>query len=269
MGAWKLTVWGVRGSSPVPDAAFLGRGGNTSCFSLECGDAFAVLDAGSGLAGLGARLVREERRRADILLSHTHLDHIMGLFSFPMLHDPAAEVHLYGAPGMMKELPCLIGPPLWPVSLTACRAKVELHELSIEKTFRLEGTPALSVKCLKGCHPGGCVYYRLEENGRSLVYALDCELAGDMEKRLTAFAQGADLLIWDAGFAPGEQIAGWGHSTWEQGLSIGREAGVKQVLMSHFGPGHTDEFLQEQERLAGSSAGPLVRFAREGMVLSL
>lgn len=69
---WKLTVWGVRGSFPSPGPAFLGYGGDTACLSVELGGTLVVLDAGSGLAGLGADMIRRGIHRADVLLSHIH-----------------------------------------------------------------------------------------------------------------------------------------------------------------------------------------------------
>lgn len=264
-GTWRVHVLGVRGSAPVHGEAFRQYGGSTSCVAVDCGGAGIILDAGSGLANLHP--ARAER--TDILLSHLHLDHIMGLFTFRALYAPAAEIHLYGAPGVARELTNLIGPPLWPVDLASCQARVRIHEIPPGAAFRPEGGgPAVEITTLEGCHPNGCLYYRLEGGGRSLVYALDCELAGDMASRLTAFARGADMLIWDACFSPEDLRPGWGHATWEQGLQLGREAGVGTVLMTHYNQNYTDAFLREQEQRA-LRAGRRCRFAREGMVLEL
>lgn len=265
MDGWQINVWGVRGSFPAVGAEFADYGGNTVCISVDLGDALVALDAGSGLASLGRFLLEQGRKRVDILIGHLHVDHIMGLLTCPLLFEPGAEVRLYGPPGLREALTRLVGPPFWPVNLADCRARVELHELRAGETFPLAG---LAVTTLAGNHPGGCLYYRLEGAGRSLVYALDCELTEDMARQLTAFTQGADLLIWDASFASGTLRPGWGHSTWEQGLELGRAAGAKRVLMSHYNSGYTDEFLQEQERLAGQ-AGGLGCFSREGMVIEL
>ncbi len=267
---WKLTVWGVRGSAPAPEPDYAGYGGNTSCFSIERGDTVVVLDAGSGLAALGDELARREVRRVDILLSHLHLDHVMGLFIFPLLHDETAQIHLYGRPGLGWALDSLAGPPFWPVGLAQCRAAVQVHEVRAGASFTLEagGAPGLTVAAMEGNHPGGCCYYRLDWGGRSMVYALDCELEGDMDVRLARFARGVDVLIWDAGFFPERLVRGWGHSTWEEGLAVGRAAQAGQVLMTHYGRKQSDQSVQEQERLA-QRADSRIQFAREGMVIRL
>jgi len=85
----------------------------------------------------GERIAREKRRRVDILLSHLHLDHVMGLFPFAPRYDRAAEIHLYGAPGFAGELARLIGSSLWPVDLADDRAHILFHEVWDGKPFLL------------------------------------------------------------------------------------------------------------------------------------
>ena len=266
-GSWHVTAWGVRGSYPVPEAAFLDYGGNTSCFSVDCGTALAVFDAGSGLAGLGEWMVRPDGpRRADIFLSHLHLDHVQGLVSFRPLFFPSREIHLYGRPGLRAALDKLLSPPWWPVGLGDFPAEVHIHELGPGGMASLPS--GASAEAIEGRHPNGCLYYRLEGGGRRMVYALDCEPDGETAQRLADFAQGADLLVWDANFVEADFKPGWGHSTWRQGAEIARAAGVKRVLMAHYAADHNDAFLCGQEALAREAA-PNIYFAKEGMVMEL
>lgn len=152
---WKLTPWGVRGSLPAPDAACLGYGGHTACFSLDCGDAHIILDAGSGLIPLGERLLEGNRLRADLLLSHLHLDHILGLYTFPLLRAPEAQVHLYAPPDLLNSLTRLIGPPLWPVGLADGAADVFFHPIAPESPFQIEAgkTPLTVTPPWRGTTP--------------------------------------------------------------------------------------------------------------------
>lgn len=264
--AGTVAVLGVRGSFPAAGGDFLEYGGNTSCFLVDLGGETVILDAGSGLASLGTTVpLPGGRRRVHLLLSHLHLDHIMGLFSFSLLYDRAAEVRLYGDTGLRSGLGAVLGPPYWPVGLDDFPARVELRELAPE--MRLPLGDGVTVSTLRGNHPGDSLLYRLEGGGKTLVYALDCEMDGDTRAALARFAQNADLLIWDAAFAPDELIKGWGHSTWQEGLALGSEAGVKRVLMTHYAQTYSDRFLSEQEKLAGADGRCL--FAREGMVVRL
>lgn len=267
---WTVSVWGVRGSLPVPEVGFLDYGGNTSCVSVENETGIVVFDAGSGLVRLGDSLRHKSVKRVDILISHLHIDHCMGLFGFQMLHDPEAEIHLYGSAerknGFREGLEALLGAPYWPVGLRDFRAQVRLHEIRAGESFRLQEKESMTIHTLPGNHPGGSLLYRLERGGRSVVYALDCETDEDMFRKLAAFSKDSGLLIWDAGIAPGEleRYRGWGHSSWEQGIALRRAAGAKRVLMTHYSLDYTDVFLREQEYLALQKDSACC-FAREGM----
>lgn len=264
---WKLSVWGVRGAAPAPGADFLEFGGHTSCISLDCGNALTVFDAGSGLTALGDALARSGGpKRVDLLLSHLHLDHVLGLFSFRPFFDPAAEVHLYGRPGLADGLNRLVGPPFWPVALAGFPAKLHIHETACGVPFSLPG--GLTVQAMESRHPNGCFCYRVERGEKRLVYTLDCEPDEPLLDALADFARGADLLIWDANFAPEAFKEGWGHSTWLQGLEALRRAQAKAVLMTHYNRDYTDAFLHVQERLA-AQANCAAYFAKEGMVIEL
>lgn len=263
--AWQVTVWGVRGSAPRPQPDFMEYGGNTVCISLERGGQVTVLDAGTGLATLGQALSgRTDVTRIDILLSHLHIDHVLGLYSFAPLFRPDLELHLYGGAGLKQYLTALVAPPFWPLKLEEFPARPVFHELRPGDAFDLAG---LSVSTLAGNHPGGSLLYRLAGEGKCLTYALDCETDEQTFSALADFARGSDLLIWDANFTPSDLRPGWGHSTWEQGLALGRAAGVGRVLMTHYNQEYTDGFLRGQEEHALSGGACL--FAKEGLAVAL
>lgn len=270
---WKVTVWGVRGSQPTPAQEFLEFGGNTACTSVDCGGETVVFDAGTGLAELGKALkARGGVKRAHLFLSHLHLDHVIGLAFSPLLMDPAVELHLYGEAGdgksLWERLNTLVGGAYWPLNLAEFPAHILIHEVGPDACFPLAGQERITVQTLRGNHPGGSLLYRLEGDGRSLVYGLDCETDETTFSALADFARGCRLVIWDANFTAGDLIAGWGHSTWEQGIALRRAAGAGEILMTHHNYHYIDTFLWEQERLAREQDGACV-FAREGMVLDI
>ncbi len=266
---WTAVVWGVRGAVPRASAEFLEYGGNTSCLSVDCGRELVIFDAGTGIIGLGSRLP-VEGKRIHLLISHLHLDHITGLAGFQPLHDPAAEIHLYGEGrdglSLREQLGRVLGPPYWPVGPGEFQARVVFHE--VEPGRRICLADGLTADALRGNHPNLSLIYRLEGMGKRLVHTLDCEMGDGMEERLAEFARGCNLLVWDANFTAADLRPGWGHSTWEQGVALGRTAGAELVLMTHYSHSYTDEFLREQERLA-RAASSAVCFAREGMEITL
>lgn len=268
MGA-TLSIWGVRGALPAAGGAYTEYGGNTSCFSLDYGDGVLCFDAGSGLAALADHL--DGVKRLDVLISHVHIDHIMGLYLLSGVRVP--EIHLYGEArqgvSFRRQLENVIGQPYWPVGLEDIRARVRLHEIAQGDRLSLPcGGGALQISTLRGNHPNESLLYRAELGGKSVTYALDCEMNGEMEAALADFARGSSLLIWDANFTRADKRDGWGHSTWEEGLAVGRAAGAERILMTHYSRDYTDLFLREQESLARRENSACV-FAREGMVIAL
>ena len=255
----KLTILGCRGSLPVAGEDLREFGGNSSCYQLEARGESLFLDAGTGL--LHANM--PEKGPLHILLTHVHLDHVLGLPLFPALLDSSREVVLYGSPDactLEEALIRLISPPLWPLPLDRYPARVVFRPLA----FPLVLGP-FTVTGMRAFHPGGSVVFRVEACGKSVVLATDFEHTEEKITELAAFASGADLLLYDTQYT-GEEYAsrrGFGHSTVQAGLRILRESGAKRLLPVHHDPAHTDAFLREQEAALG------VPFAREGEVIRL
>ena len=96
-GGMTLRFWGVRGSLPAPGPRTARYGGNTVCVELRCGPHLLILDAGSGLRELGCVLAAHRTPiEADILLTHTHLDHMCGLPFFAPMFDRKARLRFWG-----------------------------------------------------------------------------------------------------------------------------------------------------------------------------
>src|SRR5262245_23856972 len=92
-----IRFWGVRGSIATAGGHTAQVGGNTSCVEVEAAGKLLILDAGTGLRGLGADLVRRGRPvDAHILLSHFHWDHIQGFPFFAPAFMPSSKLTLYG-----------------------------------------------------------------------------------------------------------------------------------------------------------------------------
>ena len=266
-----VAVFGVRGAFPAVDDSFCEFGGNTSCMAVDCGQDLIVLDAGSGIVRLGAAVAGSRRyRHIHILLSHLHLDHIQGLMGFEPLFSADADIHIYGEgrgrDTFRERLDRVLGPPYWPIGLADAASQPQLHEIGHGMSFAV--SDGLTVKTLRGCHPNGSLVFRIGDGESDIVYTPDCEVTPGLFPQLAEFARDCRLLIWDANFAEEEPKAGWGHSTWAQGIEVARAAGAKQVMMTHYDRNHTDDHLREQER-AAKTAEENCLFAREGMVLNL
>lgn len=270
----RVTFWGVRGTFPAAGAAFARYGGDTMCIEVQCGDATIVFDAGSGLRALGAKLgARDGPITAHVILSHLHLDHIMGLPHFAPLWREDARIHLYAAEECLERddeaLFSVIRPPLFPLEAGELPAAIGLQSFALGDTFM--PAAGVLVRSVAVSHQGPCSAMVVIWRGRKLCYVTDHEHGeAETDKRLTEAVRGADLLIYDATFSDSEMPAhrGWGHSSWEAGLRLKRDAGVKLLALAHHHPDRTDAELDALAEAAASSCAN-VFFARQGLSLRL
>jgi phosphoribosyl 1,2-cyclic phosphodiesterase len=285
----EVTFWGTRGSIPTPGPETARYGGNTACISIDGGGGrLVILDAGSGLRPLGHQLMKQRNGEltADILLSHTHWDHIQGLPFFKPLSSLETSVTIYGAAQEGVPLKDILGrqmdPMVFPVPLNALAAALTVVEIS-EGEFDLDDFHVCSFRLR---HPGTTLGYRLVpfSRGRELVYVTDNELGPggsyevtpDWRERLVEFVGGADTLIHDAMYL--DQIiqarAGWGHSTPRQAVDLAAEGRCSRLILFHHEPEHSDEaidqLLSDTRDYAARVAPKLqVEAAAEGMRFSL
>jgi len=286
---YKVTFWGTRGSIPTPGAHTARYGGNTSCVAVSGAPGqLVILDAGSGIRLLGRELTRHAngRMNLDILLSHTHWDHIQGLPFFQPLHEKGNTVHIYGAAqaGVPLEeiLDRQMDPVVFPVPLKALAAELTITEVS-HGSFEIDG---FRVDAFRLRHPGTTLGYRLAPvgGGRTFAYLTDNELGHggnydvppEWRRQLVRFLSGVDTLIHDGMYSEAmiESRAGWGHSTPEQAVRLAGEAHVRRLVLFHHEPEHADRdldaLLAGARRYAAQHApGLQVDAAMEGMFLTL
>ncbi len=276
----KVTFWGTRGSLPSPRPGTTRYGGNTSCVEVRSGDgSVLLLDAGSGihrLADFGAAT-----GRVDVLLTHLHMDHILGLGFFGALFQPDLEVHIWGPPSTTLDLRArlsrYLSPPLFPVRLTDLPCKLVLHDAP-RGTFDL---PSASVTADLVCHPGPTLGYRIEADGATLTYIPDHEPAlGDRAFLASPewtsgfpLMAGVDLLIHDSQYTDEEYPArvGWGHCTIRDTMALAEAAGVGTLAPFHHDPSHNDVQLDRLFSAAVEEQDWSFEFspAREGTTLTL
>jgi phosphoribosyl 1,2-cyclic phosphodiesterase len=278
----KVTLWGVRGSIPVPGPRVAEFGGNTSCVQVTTtGGSEIILDAGTGIRELGASLA-ERCRRVHVLLTHLHLDHIQGLMFFAPFFHPEASVTVWGPPGRTRTLRARLGR-----YLSSPLSPIEIRDLPAVVTFA--ATPSapwhidgVEVSATLVAHRGATLGYRLTENGTSVVYMPDHEpgLGMDLERSPAewisglALARDASLLLHDAQYTDAEYRIhrGWGHSRVSDALTFARRAEARHVLLTHHDPARDDATLAAMGREVGEQwtamggEGP-VEMAREGRVI--
>ena len=271
-GNLSVTFWGVRGSIACPGRRYERYGGNTSCLEVRCGPHLLVFDAGTGLRALGEDLKTQGPHVIDLFLTHSHLDHIVGVPFFP-LFDPASKVRFWAGHLLpdrrLRDVICaMMVAPLFPVPIDIFAAATSFNDFSAGEMLRLH--EGLVLKTAKLNHPNDATGYRIEYGGKSICYVTDTEhVAGQLDANILALIAGADVLIYDSTYTEEEypRFAGWGHSTWTQGLRLAEAAKVKTFVAFHHDPSHDDAFMDKlAAELEQARPGSLV--AREGMTLT-
>lgn len=297
---------GVRGSYAVPGKGTIGVGGNTPCVEVRAGGHVIIFDAGTGIIELGKELAAEYHRQdeetrepfvATLFFSHMHHDHTQGFPFFTPAYMKGATLHVFGPRlerhDLEEALTKALLTPFFPVDLEEMAAEMVILNVADQEVVvfppdarhpqklnavrgRTELTPEhVVVRNARGySHPGGIRYFRVEFQGKSVVYASDTEgyVGGDVN--LASFAAGADVLIHDAQYREVEYVSlpvptqGYGHSTPAMAAAVAASAGVGQLILFHHDPRHDDATVLEMEREARRLFAPSTA-AREGMVLEL
>ena len=272
---FRIKFWGVRGSIACPTPNHIGYGGNTSCIEMRLGSHRIVFDAGTGVRALGQTFLRDNVSEIKLLLTHTHWDHINGFPFFLPAYDPRRTIairagHL-GSRGTIRDvLSQQMDLPMFPVPIEAMKAELRFEDFTAGDSFELY--PGVLVKTAPLNHPNGATGYRIEYGGCSACYITDTEHvpANGLDQKILDLIAGSDLMIYDCTYTEEEWITkiGWGHSTWNEGMRLAREAGVKRLAISHHDPDHDDTFMDKVKYEAEKAwSGNFV--AREGMEISL
>ena len=270
--SFKIRFWGVRGSVPSPGPETAEVGGNTSCVEVIAGEQRIILDGGTGLRRLGNTLLGQHVD-ATVLLSHVHWDHIQGIPFFTPIYVPGTNLRFISGQNttpLREALHAQMRRPHFPVDMNDLPAHLAFEELRERARTRIGD---VSVTLTKANHPDAVYAFRLEHEGRAIVYATDTEHYSCVDQRLVSLARDADVLIYDAQYLPDEYAGkkgptrvGWGHSTWEAGAELARAAGVGKLVLFHHDPMRTDEGVHAIEAMTRDAFKDSVA-AREGMEL--
>ncbi len=274
--SFRVKFWGVRGSIACPSRYHTKYGGNTSCVEIIIDDTRRlILDAGTGIRYLGQHFLRNDIREAHLLLTHTHWDHINGFPFFVPAYDPKRSIHIMAGHlrtrkgGIHDALAAQMDSPMFPVPLSAMQAKLRFDDFEAGDKFSLYCNINIHTAPLN--HPNDATGYRIDYDGKSVCYITDTEhVPGELDQNILGLIEGADLVIYDSTYTEEEypKHAGWGHSTWNEGVKLCQAASVKKMAIFHHEPDHDDEFMAKLEKKAkkfwdGAFA------AMDGMVVDL
>jgi phosphoribosyl 1,2-cyclic phosphodiesterase len=264
-------------------------GGNTTCVEVQTPDSLLIFDCGSGYRELGVSLEARWRaagaaavRKADVLVTHAHMDHTFATPYFVPYYNPANSFIVWGTQVVIDSLAAVLNPMsrlsqvYFPPTYDQMTAIKEFRPLLHGQEFRIGAT---NIRTYALNHPGGCLAFRLEHAGRIFVFATDHEQKQVPDTGLADFARGADLLYTEGQYTQDEYDGrvgvcgdppfprhGWGHSPIEACVITAIAAGVKTLHVGHRDPRRSDNqlaeldaftrrFAEEELRRAGKPAG--------------
>lgn len=239
MNSYELKVFGSRGSYSVFGKQYEEFGGQTNCYIIHRNDYALILDCGSGL--ICAKDLIKNCTKIDVLITHAHYDHIIGLLN-TTLFPKTAEVNFYGAVEKWgRDGFELFREPFWPINPRRWKMN-SIHEAEI---FTLNGDINVSAFATK--HSSDSYAYRVETPNKKIVLLSDFDNHVGID---LSFVEGVDYLLYDGMFDEEgyQKHSTWGHSTWIEGCKIAKEYNVKNLIVTHLNPNYDDNKLLGMEK---------------------
>ena len=289
----KVKFWGVRGSIASPGPNTVRYGGNTTCIEVRTdNNELIILDAGTGIFPLSQTLLCELPVTANVLITHSHWDHIQGLPFFIPNFIAGNTLRLHGAfnpvsgKGVEQVMAVQLQYSYFPVREEEMKARIQYVTLAPEQSVQI-GSATVTPHLMN--HPVVDFGYRIEVSGKSVFFTGDHEPSYNIyapdedgydqyqtfvnEKRdaIGRAMAGVDVLITDCSYTIAEYPAkrGWGHGTFESSIQYAKAAGAKALYCTHHEPTRSDDALEAAFAQALSlhphqAGDPDYRLAREG-----
>jgi len=213
------------------------RLGNTLSILLDTDQAYIVFDAGGGFYKLD-RYIKEDKPII-VLLSHFHLDHIIGLHALAKFNF-IQGIKVFGPKGIKKLFNIIINTP-YSMPVNKLKTKLTVNEFSNNLKLPVD----IEYKELR--HVGVCYGYRVSVDNKSVVFCTDTGPC----RNLNLLAKGADILITESSLPPGQVDNNWPHLNPQQVALIAKQAKVNKLFLAHFDAG---VYLTNKDKILAQSA---------------
>lgn len=289
-----LKFWGTRGSISVSGENYVRMGGATSTLEIRDKKQVVIIDSGTGITRLGEKLVEEKKEHINLLISHTHQDHVVGFPFFTPLYSEQSKINVYSPVGFEKSTESLFTQMLaysfFPIRLDQMRAEVKFFDLHDSEIYDFD---SIKIACAYVYHPGSTLGFKIYIEDRVIGYITDNELlvgyhghpndvlidAPLLDKHLALihFLSDCDTIVHEAQYFPKEyqKRVGWGHSSLTNATAIFKWLSkCNHWIVTHHDPRHSDYDLDlkyELHRQLLEECGIPCRltYAYDGMILPI
>jgi len=234
----KLEILGCSGG--------IGHGLKTTTFLL---DDRLLIDAGTGV-----ELLRMEQMLAieDIVITHAHLDHIIGLplMLATIFDQHTRPINIYALPEVVKALQeHIFNWTIWPdyTCLPAEKPIIQLHSVSIGEQLNLQGK---TIEVIPAEHPSPTVGYLVSDDNSSFAFSGDSGINPALWPILNR--KQPDLIIIDVSFTDevNELARLSGHLTPSHlAKELEQLDQPTRIMITHLKPGFEDMIMQQCRKL--------------------
>lgn len=249
-----LTTLGSQGWMPTQSR-------HTCCYCLEYRNTLIIFDAGTGIVRFEetyGEVALKKYKKIIILLSHYHLDHVIGL-TFLSRFFHGKTVHI-GAPGksiyemtVVDILTQLIGSPFYGKTLTEFPVSLHFHDLG-RGTTTIEG---IEIECILQEHSDPSLGFKI--NGMVSYITDTC-----ISDATADFVRGSKLLLHEAWFdthdyitlmqesksSPDARLSLRSHSHVNRVAEVAERASIGQLVLIHLNPTYDEHRLEQMEYVA-------------------
>lgn len=251
-GGLRLRI--VGSSSAVPRA-----GRACSAYLFEAGDTALAVEFGTGALQSLTRFLAPANLHA-VAISHMHPDHYMDLVQLRFalrLGTPQREKPLpvYVPPGGIARMDA-IGEAVRTNAPDFFAENLELHEYDPDADLEIG---AIRVQFVRSRHYIEAYAMRITANGRTVTFSADTA----PDAAVVEAARDADVFLCECALGPGGKDGETrGHSNAREAGEMARDAGVKHLVLTHYGAQSAPDELR---RAAASVYSGAITVADDGM----
>ncbi len=216
--------------------------------AISFGSHLLMFDGGGGSLRQLPKMGVDFRRIDFHLITHFHPDHVTDLvpllfaLNYTVNFRRTEPLHILGPSGLnnfYQKMQGIFGP--W---IQAHTYPLHLHEARENKIDFGD----FSIETLPMAHSAEAIAFRVNTQGRSVVYSGDTDYCENIVK----LGRAADLLILECSFP--QEMHKEGHLTPQLAGRIAREAACQKLLLTHFYPVFEGHDIQKecQEEFPGT-----------------